>query len=658
MTEQLFDERPITWMVNSFGGINARDPDQELIRRSFRFDPNSLSWQQLRPIDLPAMQNMDFFGRGLGPRLGSSLYAASFLDAGDSIIEIETFRQAVSGARTTMMITAKTIYNDVGETGTFTKLKDSDGVNDFAWNEDITKCTTAEADGHFVIFPDGDNHKQIYRTGTQVDDQFNAAGTNTTTVDSNSASGQKVLNVAVTTSFSVGDRVIIDEDSAGDGEETGYVASIQAGVSITLVSNLTILHLGASADIVKVQNRWSETYTRPGNAAASNPTIEGNFKTGTWIGASINDRFLYTDGSGLIEITPRAYSDDGIYDLTSEEYGFFAAIGEVKALIPFTPRSGDQNIDTIYIMTSNGPQIATGFNPEYDTLNSPNTNEVIASHRAFFKANNWLVYLSDSMNIIAMNGPYQIDLGERFHNKETNDGPLDIDVITPEKVIGHYNSKTRKGYFWLTTGTPAQERLNDMAVVIDFRLGEPTLRDSRDVYEQRVRLMTWTITEPDDNDWFVAAAKLTNYSIAATADGALYQLENGNWDLDTLVIQDSFDLPDFASFDEMQDESWLSVYMRSLNNGDWDVTTAIIYNKSGQELQTFAMNQFGDTAAYGTARYDIHPYSYPGVVNNDGDLNEYQQSAQIRCYMQQGGKDYVITGLGLRYLPGQLERRT
>jgi hypothetical protein len=69
-----------------------------------------------------------------------------------------------------------------------------------------------------------------------------------TTVDSDSSSGQKVLNVASTTGFSVGDEILIHD--GGAREERGVVASIQAGVSLTLEDNLVYTHTAAQGDDV------------------------------------------------------------------------------------------------------------------------------------------------------------------------------------------------------------------------------------------------------------------------------------------------------------------------------------------------------------------------------------------------------------------------
>jgi hypothetical protein len=69
-----------------------------------------------------------------------------------------------------------------------------------------------------------------------------------TTVNNTSASGQAVLYVAATGSFAVGDEVRIGQGTVR--EETGYVLSIQAGTSLTLINNLVNSHTLAQADAV------------------------------------------------------------------------------------------------------------------------------------------------------------------------------------------------------------------------------------------------------------------------------------------------------------------------------------------------------------------------------------------------------------------------
>lgn len=70
------------------------------------------------------------------------------------------------------------------------------------------------------------------------------------TVDADSAAAQKVLNVAATGAFTAGDRVIINR--GGAREEQAVIDSVQAGVSITLLTNLVYTHTQVQADVVEV----------------------------------------------------------------------------------------------------------------------------------------------------------------------------------------------------------------------------------------------------------------------------------------------------------------------------------------------------------------------------------------------------------------------
>lgn len=75
-----------------------------------------------------------------------------------------------------------------------------------------------------------------------------------TTVDDDSASGQKVLNVAATTNMLAGAGVAIDPFGKNGRGEFGVIDTISAGVSITLVGNLTYTHTAGQADQVHVEN--------------------------------------------------------------------------------------------------------------------------------------------------------------------------------------------------------------------------------------------------------------------------------------------------------------------------------------------------------------------------------------------------------------------
>ena len=94
-----------------------------------------------------------------------------------------------------------------------------------------------------------DNILESDLTSNSIKIKFDCKNSNTgTTVDQDSASGQKVLYVADTSEFEERETVEIGFGTAR--QETGIIDTIQAGVSITLKENLTYTHTLAQADTV------------------------------------------------------------------------------------------------------------------------------------------------------------------------------------------------------------------------------------------------------------------------------------------------------------------------------------------------------------------------------------------------------------------------
>ncbi len=96
--------------------------------------------------------------------------------------------------------------------------------------------------------------------GTLYANKISGGSHPVTTVDADSLSAQKVLNVAATTDFVVGDTVVIDDTSAGGGREEGVVASISAGVSLTMEENLQFTHTAVQADEVTPKFHYISFY--------------------------------------------------------------------------------------------------------------------------------------------------------------------------------------------------------------------------------------------------------------------------------------------------------------------------------------------------------------------------------------------------------------
>jgi len=95
--------------------------------------------------------------------------------------------------------------------------------------------------------------------------EYSRGYTNETNVDETSEADQKVLSVKATTGYAAGDKVIVGR--GGDKEEECVVATVQAGISLTMVEDLTYEHTANaettvdadSADGQKVLNVASTT---------------------------------------------------------------------------------------------------------------------------------------------------------------------------------------------------------------------------------------------------------------------------------------------------------------------------------------------------------------------------------------------------------------
>jgi hypothetical protein len=126
----------------------------------------------------------------------------------------------------------------------------------------VAKFVTDDADSPLVFLldfgqdqdPDGSDFQIVWPTGG-IWQTRNAPGPNAvTSVDADSASGQKVLNVASTVGMLEGASVAIDPYDVGGRFEVGTIDTISAGVSITLLANLTYTHTAAQGDVVYVRN--------------------------------------------------------------------------------------------------------------------------------------------------------------------------------------------------------------------------------------------------------------------------------------------------------------------------------------------------------------------------------------------------------------------
>lgn len=185
-------------------------------------------------------------------------------------------------------------------------------------NISASKLNTGNIDA--TLLPDADNtrdfgsasrqwkevrSKAFYRDGEQIGGSFfgdgaegalsattaitiNATKTN---VDASSASGQTVLNVAATTGFAVGDHVFIHQ-TQGTGAglwEIGKIASISAGVSLTMVDNLKNTYQATGAQVLKIPE-YTKAEFKSGASVAD----------AAWDGTTGGIAVLYSKGAVIV----------------------------------------------------------------------------------------------------------------------------------------------------------------------------------------------------------------------------------------------------------------------------------------------------------------------------------------------------------------------
>jgi len=209
-----------------------------------------------------------------------------------------------------------------------------------------------------------------------------------TDVDDDSASGQKVLKVTSTVGFSDTDKIIINR--GGAREEECVIFSIQAGISLTMVDNLTETHTGVQADDVEKYIEFTEVAGAPAqsqfrvdyppadgegtgliefNNADNSKIIRINYKaTGSPMlseyldtkvsfpaGNSVDNQILaFVSGAPTWKYNPKPYFHEGpvIYNVGGE--------AESCLLFRFKRRAEDQKV----LLELKGAKLHQGFYSE------------------------------------------------------------------------------------------------------------------------------------------------------------------------------------------------------------------------------------------------------------------------------------------------------
>lgn len=651
MAQQQKPEPVIRFPVFYFGGVNYRDQGDQLIPQSHRFNGNS--WSQVSGLQSPDMQNMDFYPQGIGKRLGSATTSTLTYAASDTQVLHEVlFVRPADNITCKLAITDTSIYLNTGSG--WNRLTYSSALN-YTHAATVAKCTTTAVDGGLIIGLDGGNTMKRYRAGTALDDNmWNSATTTTVNVTSNS--GQKVLSVAATTMFNVGDRVRIN--SGGARDETGYIDTIQVGTSITLHSNLGFTHTNVQADVVQTANLYTNAYG--GN---STNVYTGTWSTGQYILTGCRNRLCFTDGNTLVNFTPAATpgSSSGIWDLTNQ--GFFSAKSRIYAMTSFTPQQSNQITEDLYVSTQRGWEVAVGFQAGIDQLQLT-FGFPCASHRSFCTIKNWIVYLTASKTLRAVSGQFDIDLGQRYKNVQFT-GPLDSMDVAASSVtsFGVYHPILQQAWMFFSSSSAAAD-LNGYCLVMDFKLGEPVYGEPQEGFEQRVRPLVWTLkANSNTNGWFshaiwngtqIEAPVKTGPTGTTTA--AFYVCDSGYYDLDTIPTQEYWKTPYLNGGDPVTSNQWLRLFVRTQPVGQWYLYVDTYLNRSATPITavySFRQINAGTNALiWGVGKWGVNTWGGSGTVRGTYDVMTYADAIQLQFRNQIAGQSWIMTGLELDYLQG------
>ena len=624
---------------NTFGGGNWSDQPGALIRRSHRRVEGGFA--QVAPVESPNLDNMDFVERAIGKRKGSTLLAdySAVLISGDAIIKEASFvtpgTTGTAGIEYQVGVGAKGIYTNIS--GSMVRATNANATN-FQWPTDITKCSIIYIDGRALIMPD-QGTIQVLRNDASLDDQLRNS-TTATTVDASSSSGQKVLNVAITSPFRVGDRIVID--SAGT-PEYGFVSVITGGASgtLTLEDNLGATY---TVETVAVANRYTEAF------GGATQTITGDWQDGTFMGFALHQRLCMGIGDSVWE-----YTDVGqVWDRAGG--GFYQAQGNIAAAITFVPKGANELQTVGFLSTTAGPEFVPGFDLT-DTPKPMQGGGTALNHQVIASIDNWIVYMTQEGGIEAVNYGQTIDLGRRFKTLDGVTGPMDTFSATNSAhstLPFVFNNRDKKQLQWFYPD--ASQTTNSHAVVLDFYLGEPVFGEALESYEQRVRCLYWSLKDPATNPWFVSVYQKKGAVVGVLATGLTYTVESGKDDLDTIAIEAFWEEPNHDGGVQDNQKNYRRLGVTFEEKGDWNVNLRTFLNYA--ESQTGAdvtMSQIASSTVWGASTWGGGTWAGDEVVRQTAWRELYGRAIRHRLYNNNAEEDFVIRHITDEYTIGSIQ---
>jgi len=380
--------------------------------------------------------------------------------------------------------------------------------------------------------------------------------------------------------------------------------------------------------------------------------------TGTWsdsnhLVTTVNGRLAYSDGNVLIEYTPMGHTaSSGLWDLGGSGAGAFHAAGNIRCLVNFTPTFDNSIFETLYIGTSEGFEMTSGF-AATDNLVRVEGSRAPLNHKAVCTSQNWVVYMADNGDILGINGPRVIDLGRRLRSQSGN-GPLDDISIGDSETDAWALYVPDKKQVWMAYTTNSNYE-NDTIAVIDMSAGEPVPGEPQESFERRVRVWVWKVNAPATNAWFAHAyIRLGGITGVQTA-GNLYTMDSGNSDLGTIAIDAYWFSPAFNGGTPTRIKQWFQDMYRTYAVGDWPLTVDIYTDRDSNSIETFTYQQVPTGAELvGEAVIGEAVIGAGGLVKKNHRTARRSEIIQVRLRNNTADQTFTVTSFELQYDVGAI----
>ena len=613
-----------TWEMRVFGGVNYADQADLLAARAFQDGVGV----QIAPVESPDLQNIDFLSRqGLGTRLGSAEFEdlTALLDGGETLLGGKEIVSAATNQ--VIMLVIGTVHIFTNESGSFAKMKCTGGHGIYNHTAAPTQYSIEVQDGHAFMGFNGLNHIQVYRNGDGLDDQLNA-NEGETTVDQNSASGQKVLFVADTSIFDVHDGIIINE--GGPREENVHVDTIQAGVSLTTHEDLANTHTAGQADTVSVQNLYVEAL------GGDTHIIDGAWDEGEFLLQAFHGRLVISQGNTQYAYSTIPSSTTGIWKRSA-----WAAArdsrGRIISLDSFSPEFKDELTEYLYVFTTEGPQVLTDLTATSDVHNVTNGG-VPVNHHCVLHSPYALLYLTEDKRIEGIQGAKVLpNLGRRL-TSPAKDGPLDkLDQGNAGAIAtGLYLKDKSQACWWYPQTSSAT---NTHTLILDLKLDE-----FGQLTEQVVRPLSWK-----GQDFVSVFTRRRGGTIGVRSGGILHTLESGRLDFGSATIEDYWFLPIFRAAAPDLHKQYLRLLSRLENSGDWEIPCDVFIDGSLEVSKTINLKAGESQSVYDTAVYDTAVYTTTTVVRDAEDIDRYNEAIQFKLRNAVASQYWAVSAMALKY---------